>query len=252
MSGRQDHPRSPRQTAADDERPAPEREVWNERYSGSTRVWSGNPNVELARQVADLAPGRALDLGCGEGADAVWLAARGWRVTAVDVSDVALGRAAEHAAQAGVADAIGFRHGNLVEDFPPGEFDLVSAQFLYPHDVTARERLLRRAADAVAPGGVLLIEGHSGLPAWEQGGEQGEEQHAAHGGGHGSGGGHSAHGHGGHDGARFTKPDEVLAALRLESGEWDVLVCVEHERIQNGPDGNPTRRVDGTVKVRRR
>jgi len=224
----------------------PEREAWNERYSGRIRVWSGNPNVELSRQIADLEPGRALDLGCGEGADAVWLAGRGWKVTAVDVSDVALGRAAEHAVQAGVADAIDFQHRNLVEDFPPGEFDLVSAQFLYPHDIAAREQLLRRAAGAVAPGGVLLIEGHSGLPAWEQGTDQGERPGAAHGGGH-----HGHHGGHGHDDARFTKPDEVLASLRLEDAEWDVLVCAEHERIQNDPDGNPTKRIDSTVKVRR-
>lgn len=216
----------------------PEREAWNERYRGHTRVWSGNPNVELARQVADLAPGRALDLGCGEGADAVWLAGRGWKVAAVDVSDVALGRAAEHAAAAGMADAIEFQHRNLVEDFPPGEFDLVSAQFLYPHDIAARERLLRRAAAAVAAGGVLLIEGHSGPPSWEQG----DEERAGHGG----------HQHAGHGDARFTGPDEVLAALRLEQTEWDVLVCEEHERVQNDPDGRPTRRVDSTVKVRRR
>lgn len=218
------------------EQAKPEREAWNERYAASTRVWSGNPNVELTRRVSDLAPARALDLGCGEGADAVWLAGRGWKVTAVDVSDVALARAAGHAAQADAAGAIEFRHHDLVEDFPPGEFDLVSAQFLYPHDITARDRLLRRAVGAVAPGGVLLIEGHSGLPSWERG--------------HGEHAGQGAHG--GHDDARFTGPGEVLAALRLEEGAWDVLVCEEHARTQRDPDGNPTERVDSTVMVRRR
>lgn len=239
MSGRHHgaHPQAGGERA-EPERAEPEREAWNERYLGSVRVWSGNPNVELTRQVADLTPGRVLDLGCGEGADAVWLAGRGWKVTAVDVSDVALGRATEHAAQAGVAGAIEFQHRDLVADFPPGEFDLVSAQFLYPHDIAARDRLLRRAAGAVGAGGVLLIEGHSSLPSWEQGGEEGAGY-----------GGH--HHQGGHDDARFTKPDEVLAALRLAEAEWDVLVCEEHERVQNDPDGNPTRRIDSTVKVRR-
>lgn len=241
MSGEHDHG-GPR--GEGDQAVKPEREAWNERYLGSVRVWSGNPNLELTRQIADLAPGRALDLGCGEGADAVWLARGGWKVTAVDVSDVALGRAAEHATEAGVAGAIDFRHCDLVREFPSGEFDLVSAQFLYPQDITARDRLLRRAAGAVAAGGVLLIEGHSGPPSWEQGGE-------GHGGGHGGGSGHGDNGHGGHGDARFTRPGEVLAALRLEEGEWDVLVCEEHERIQNDPDGNPTKRVDSTVKVRR-
>ena len=206
----------------------PEREAWNERYSERVRVWSGAPNVELTRQIADLTPGRALDLGCGEGADAVWLARQGWKVTAADVSDVALGRAAEHAAEAGLSEAIEFRHGNLLEDFPPGEFDLVSAQFLYPQADTAREGLLRRAVQAVAPGGVALIESHSGLPEWER------EQH------------------GGHAGMKFAKPAEILASLRLADGEWDVLVCEEHERVQNGPDGRPTTRIDSTLKLRRR
>lgn len=216
-----------------------DREAWNERYAGSTRVWSGKPNVELVAQVADLVPGRALDLGCGEGADAVWLAGQGWKVTAVDVSDVALERAAGHAADAGVADAISWQRRDLVVDFPPGEFDLVSAQFLYARDRdnAARERVLRAAATAVAPGGVLLIESHSGFPAWEA------EKHSQE---HGQG-----HGHG-HAGMVFPTPREVLDALRLEPGEWETLVCAEHERVQNGPDGTPTTRTDSTLKLRRR
>lgn len=208
--------------------PADDREAWNERYASSTRVWSGKPNTELVAQVADLTPGRALDLGCGEGADAVWLARRGWKVTAVDVSDVALERAAGHAADAGVADAITFERHDLVADFPPGEFDLVSAQFLYARDRdnAARECILRAAARAVASGGVLLIESHSGFPAWEA------EKH-------------------GHAGMVFPSPQELLDALLLELEEWEVLVCAEHERIQNAPDGTPTTRTDSTLKLRR-
>ena len=223
----------------------PEREAWNERYSERVRVWSGAPNVELTRQIADLTPGRALDLGCGEGADAVWLARQGWKVTAVDVSDVALARAAGHAADAGLSEAIEFRHGNLLDDFPPGEFDLVSAQFLYPQDDTARAGLLRRAVQAVGPGGVALVESHSGLPEWERAEQDSDD--AGHGHGHGGHGGH-----GGHAGMKFAKPAEILASLQLPDGEWDVLVCEEHERVQNGPDGKPTTRIDSTLKLRRR
>src|ERR687885_1951411 len=71
---------------------------WDARYrERDGAMWSGRPNGRLVAEVASLAPGRALDVGCGEGADAIWLAQRGWTVTAVDISDVALGRAREAA-----------------------------------------------------------------------------------------------------------------------------------------------------------
>src|SRR5215213_10656781 len=75
---------------------------WNERYAGSNQIWSGQPNQALVTEVFELPPGRALDVGCGEGADAVWLARRGWDVTGLDVSGVALDRARLHARDAGV------------------------------------------------------------------------------------------------------------------------------------------------------
>jgi SAM-dependent methyltransferase len=200
--------------------------AWDARYQESTRIWSGNPNVVLVAEVSDLPPGRALDLGCGEGADAVWLAARGWQVTAADISTVALERAAGHAAEAGVT--IDWQHHNLEETFPEGEFDLVSAQFLHNWEEFDRERILRRAAAAVAPGGVLLIEGHL---------DHGPFPHESHA------------GHGGHE-VRFATPDEVIKALELDDG-WEVLKSDIHPREQNGPDGNPAIRTDSTVKLRR-
>lgn len=95
-------------------------ELWDERYRESHRIWSGKPNAALVREVEGLAPGRALDLGCGEGADAVWLAREGWQVTATDISRVALDRAAEHAADAGVADRIDWQFHDLGVSFPEG------------------------------------------------------------------------------------------------------------------------------------
>jgi SAM-dependent methyltransferase len=208
-----------------EKQPPADREAWNSRYAGSTRVWSGEPNAALVAEAAGLPAGTVLDLGCGEGADSVWLAGLGWKVTAVDVSDVALSRAAEHAADAGVAESITWQRRDLVADFPAGEYDLVSAQFLYPRerDAAAREGILRAAARAVAPGGVLLVESHSAFPAWE---------HA-------------------HAGMIFPKPQEILDSLLLEPAEWLVLVCAEHDRVQNDPDGNPTTRTDSTLKLRR-
>ncbi|SFB22525.1 class I SAM-dependent methyltransferase [Cellulomonas marina] len=134
---------------------------WDGRYAEAEKLWSGTPNGALVAEVADLTPGRALDVGCGEGADAVWLAGRGWDVTALDVSRVALDRAARHAEQAGVA--VTWLHAGLLDArFPSGAFDLVSAQYpalrrTSPDDDAAERALLA----AVAPGGMLLVVHHA-------------------------------------------------------------------------------------------
>jgi SAM-dependent methyltransferase len=145
---------------AHDELPVFDEEFWDERYGQADRIWSGNPNPQLVAEASDLPVGRALDLGCGEGADAIWLAARGWQVTAVDISQVALDRAARHAEAAGVADRITWLRADLTDGTSPGSgFDLVSAQYLHlPGEV--RVPLYRRLAEAVGPGGTFLVVGH--------------------------------------------------------------------------------------------
>lgn len=135
---------------------------WNERYRAHGPVWSGDPNDQLVSEAADLTPGAALDAGCGEGADAIWLAERGWRVTAVDVSDVALERGAAAAAQRGdgVARRIAWLHENLTGWTPQASsYDLVSVQYMHVPR-TARDAMFRRLGAAVAPGGTLLVVGH--------------------------------------------------------------------------------------------
>jgi SAM-dependent methyltransferase len=139
--------------------PTTESQEWDERYgSDPAGIWSGDPNGALVRQASDLRPGRVLDVGCGEGADAVWLAQRGWRVTALDVSGVALDRARAHAAAAGVS--ITFVHGGLLDAaLPDAGFDLVSAQ--YPAlRRTPDDRAEQALISAVAPGGTLLVVHH--------------------------------------------------------------------------------------------
>ncbi|MEW1912753.1 class I SAM-dependent methyltransferase [Kitasatospora sp. NPDC085895] len=138
------------------------REAWEERYRTRTSLWSGLPNPQLVAEAAGLAPARALDAGCGEGADALWLAGRGWRVTATDLAATALERAAARAAAAGpqVADRITWIRADLGERPPAGGgFDLVTAQYLHV-PAAARPALFAGLAAAVAPGGTLLITGH--------------------------------------------------------------------------------------------
>lgn len=135
---------------------------WDERYRSSQRIWSGDPNTQLVAEAGGLPPGRALEAGCGEGADAIWLARRGWDVVAADISGVAVERAAQHAAQTDPAAAarIEWRQADLIAQPPePGAFDLVSVQFMQlPPD--PRARLIAALAAAVRPGGILLVVGH--------------------------------------------------------------------------------------------
>jgi SAM-dependent methyltransferase len=133
-------------------------DLWDQRYAGLEKLWSGQPNGVLVSEVRDLRPGRVLDVGCGEGADALWLAEQGWEVTALDVSPVALERAAREAAVRAVQ--VNWLHSGLVEAaLPPASFDLVSAQYpaLLRTDANHAELAL---LNAVAPGGVLLVVHH--------------------------------------------------------------------------------------------
>nr|MDQ5860933.1 class I SAM-dependent methyltransferase [Actinomycetota bacterium] len=105
--------------------------LWDEKYRSRPKMWSGQPNPQLMTEAAHLAPGTALDLGCGEGADAIWLAGRGWEVTALDVSAVALERAEAHARERGQGGKIEWVRQDLATWVPGKLFDLVTAQFLH-------------------------------------------------------------------------------------------------------------------------
>lgn len=135
---------------------------WDERYRSQDRLWSGEPNPYLVSEASELSPGVALDAGCGEGADALWLARRGWQVTGVDLSSVALERAAANAAAAGdhIAGRIEWEQADLTS-WDPGRdrFDLVSSQYIHLPP-GHRQRLFQRLAAAVRAGGTLLVAGH--------------------------------------------------------------------------------------------
>ena len=203
------------------------RAFWDARYGERSRIWSGAVNQVLADTAPGLTPGRALDLGCGEGGDSVWLAERGWQVTGVDVSATALERARALSESRGLGgEQISWQQIDLAADFPAGEFELVSACFLASPIQLPRAAILQRAAAAVAPGGTLLVVSHAGAPPW-----------AGHSGGH-------RH--------FFPTPEEELAALDLPDDLWDIRCAEVRGREATGPDGEPGLLEDTVVIARRR
>jgi SAM-dependent methyltransferase len=200
-------------------------QVWEEHYTEQDRVWSGRANVRLTEVAGALPPGRALDLGCGEGGDAMWLAEQGWRVTAVDISQTALDRAAADARARNILERIDFQRHDMPHTFPEGTFDLVSAQFLHSMAELNRPRLLRMGAEAVAAGGTLLIVDHAGPPPWAS-----KLQHH-------------------HE---FPSPDEVVASLKLDNTAWELLRAEGVNREATGPDGQVGTLVDNVIVLRRR
>ena len=201
------------------------REFWENRYREKDGIWSGRANAMLVRTVADLPPGRALDLGSGEGGDALWLAERGWRVTGVELSGVAIARAVAAAADRGVsAGRINFVAADLQTWRSDEQYDLVTACFLQSPVEFAREEVLRRAARLVAPGGHLLVVAHAAAPPWS--------------------------GLAGDPSIVFPTPAGDLAALAL-TDDWDVLICEVHTRPATGPDGQESTLEDSVVLVRR-
>ena len=200
-------------------------EFWDERYAGSTRVWSGKPNQRLVEQVTELTPGRALDVGCGEGADVVWLAQHGWEAIGVDVSQVALDRAAGHAADEGVGDRTSFVRVDLIAgDRLPGDMDLVTSHYMHT-PLEAFSPTYAAMGAAVRPGGTLLVVGHhpddahTGL----------RNEHLAH--------------------LLFSQQRVVEA---LDPAAWDVQLCEAQTRETTGHEGEPVTITDTVVRAVRR
>ncbi|CAN5625308.1 class I SAM-dependent methyltransferase [soil metagenome] len=204
-------------------------EYWENRYR-SGRSWSGRVNAALERELHGVTPGTALDLGSGEGGDALWLARKGWSVTAVDISPsaLAIGQADQQP-----GDDITWVAADLSDWQPPTTYDLVSACFLHSTVELPREAILRRAAEAVAPGGLLLIVGHAGVPHWAT----------------------DAHAHD-HDPVDLPTPDVVRESLftnnpRLTPADWTVVTSALVERVATAPDGSTGAIEDSVLTLRR-
>ena len=190
---------------------------WEDHYRQRERVWSGSPNPVLVDVVGSLrGPGKALDLGCGEGGDAIWLAQQGWLVTVVDVSATALDRAASDAASAGVADRIDFQRHDLALTFPLGVFDLVSAQYLHSPIEFPRVHILQEAASAVTLGGLLLIVDHASVSP-----------------------------------GSWADPEETLTLLDLTPDEWYTERLEAREREATRPNGQRINVTDNIIALRR-
>jgi SAM-dependent methyltransferase len=192
---------------------------WDQRYSGTGQVWSGEPNPALVEEVSSLPPGTALEAGCGEGADAIWLAGQGWQVTAVDFSTQALDRAAEHT-PAHLAGRVTWQQADI-RDWQPDErplHDLVTASFShFPQPV--RRPVFAALAARVAPDGHLVIVGHhpsdldTAMP-------------------------------------RPPEPGLYYTAADLPAREWTVLTRAARPRAATTPDGTPVTIHDTVLTAR--
>lgn len=198
---------------------------WNARYAERDRIWSGAPNAALVSAVTDLTPGSALDLGCGEGADSVWLAEQGWQVTGVDVSTTAAERARALAEERGQSERVEIVVADLSRWLPQYDVDLVSACFLHSTIELPRTEILRRTAEVVRPGGHLLVVGHAAPPPWSK--------------------------HSDHENHEWLSASAELAQLALAPGAWETVLCESREREATTPDGEAVTLEDTIVMVRR-
>ncbi|MBN9178114.1 MAG: methyltransferase domain-containing protein [Microbacterium sp.] len=202
---------------------------WEQRYADIDRVWSGRVNKTTAAVVTELTAGHVggsvLEIGCGEGADAVWMAERGWTVTAVDVSRTAVDRARAAARERGIQ--IDFASVDAAGDLPTGPFDLVVSSFLHSWEPDfPRIAILRDALTRVAPGGRMLAVSHAALPPWKQD----APEHLP----------------------LLRTPTEELALLGLDADDWVIELAELRARDLHGPDGTPAVIDDGVLLVRRR
>lgn len=198
-------------------------EFWEPHYATSS-PGTGGPNAVLVDVATGLAPGRALDLGCGGGGDALWLAERGWDVLTVDVSATALARVADRARDAGLGDRVRTEQHDLTSTFPAGTFDVVSAHYLLSPVAFDRPPVLAQAAAAVRPGGMLLIVDHASVPPWSWADPD----------------------------TVFPTPAQTLDSIGLDAGQWQPARLENADRQATGPGGDRATVTDRIIALLRR
>ncbi|WP_030674456.1 bifunctional 2-polyprenyl-6-hydroxyphenol methylase/3-demethylubiquinol 3-O-methyltransferase UbiG [Streptomyces rimosus] len=197
---------------------------WDGVYAARPAVRGPRPNVRLTETVTGLPPGDALDLGCGNGGDALWLAGQGWRVTATDISAVAVERLAALARSHDLGERVlPVRH-DLHESFPSGGFDLVCAHYLHTPFALDRATVLRSAAHALRPGGRLLVVDHGSAAPWSW--DQDPD-------------------------TRYPSPREVATGIGLDPATWTVERAEALRRIATGPGGRTAEVTDHVLLIRR-
>lgn len=198
-------------------------QFWDRIYQGASRQTSGRPSKALVRFAKDRAAGRALDLGCAKGDDAVWLAGQGWQVTAVDISETALGYARQNAKLAGVSGQIRFERHDLAEGFPDGRFDMVTALFLQTPITFPRARVLNQAANSLDPGGLFLVVVHGTVAPWSWSSPD----------------------------TVFPTASENLEELNLDLSQWTRRHVGDMDRRATGPDGQTASVTDRIIALER-
>ncbi|MDG4791171.1 class I SAM-dependent methyltransferase [Micromonospora sp. WMMD1102] len=218
-----------------------DRQYWDQIWRGdrAQAMAASQANPHLVREVGDPPPGTALEAGCGAGAEAIWLATRGWQVTAVDIAAAALAHAAGRATAAGVNGKVRWVEADLSTWQPPGRYDLVTTH--YAHPAMPQLDFYDRIASWVAPGGTLLIVGR--LHHRDQNSMAGHDHDHDH--GHG-------HDHGGTEPPASASVTAADITGRLDPAGWEIVTAQERHRSLPGPGGHTVAVHDVVVRAHRR
>ena len=209
----------------EDTAPRWDAQFWDERYGSSPALWSGHVNPVVRDETAALRPGRALDVGCGEGGDALWLAEHGWDVLGVDVSRVALDRAATRARETGMSARTTWEHRDLLSWSPPAAtYDLVTVAFVHLAG-DQRRQVYASLAQAVAPGGTFLVVAHHPDDLGVVPGPPHPEL--------------------------FFTAAELTSDLQSAEGFWEVVTAEARPRPGHHPDDHPVTLHDTVLRARR-